>query len=387
MKTTVTLAVAILLASGTAWAQDFQVGARAKGMGGSYTAFEDDPTSIWMNPAGIATQSVQLGIAYQAYTQYEFDFERTDSLGDPETGLINPQILPSFLGVVYQLGTPEQPFAFGFAYVRPVQLTMTYDDTPGDGIKVASDIADQQFSRLRFGFAYDFRLRAPGEAGFLPHIAIGAGLDIAYTVYQLNSGTPDTGTAWGGGVGILIGLYDNTESFKIAVGAALQSQAVFNWQRDTTDNPSWDWPAMWSAGVTIYLLSGMPLRMTVDVQAVDWENAAEGSGQPGLDPFRSVMNISFGMEYRMKLREDGSLLLYPRLGFRKVEAPWDDEDRLPAFGLPQLSIDTKAAEFSIITFGFGLYWTTADGKSRGVDLGVEFGGDSPTFAFGYNHEF
>jgi len=25
-------------------------------MGGSYTAFEDDPVSIWLNPAGISTQ-------------------------------------------------------------------------------------------------------------------------------------------------------------------------------------------------------------------------------------------------------------------------------------------------------------------------------------------
>ena len=37
-------------------AQDQQLGARTKAMGGSYTAFEDDPVSIWLNPAGIATQ-------------------------------------------------------------------------------------------------------------------------------------------------------------------------------------------------------------------------------------------------------------------------------------------------------------------------------------------
>ena len=46
----------LVLATGAS-AQDFQVGARTKGMGGSYTAFEDDPTSIWLNPAGIATQA------------------------------------------------------------------------------------------------------------------------------------------------------------------------------------------------------------------------------------------------------------------------------------------------------------------------------------------
>ena len=33
----------MFLLAASAVAQDFQVGARAKGMGGSYTAFEDDP--------------------------------------------------------------------------------------------------------------------------------------------------------------------------------------------------------------------------------------------------------------------------------------------------------------------------------------------------------
>jgi hypothetical protein len=31
-------------------------------MGGSYTAFEDDPVSIELNPAGIATQPNQMSI-------------------------------------------------------------------------------------------------------------------------------------------------------------------------------------------------------------------------------------------------------------------------------------------------------------------------------------
>jgi hypothetical protein len=37
---------ALLALSAGAWAQDQQVGARAKAMGGSYTAFEDDPVSV-----------------------------------------------------------------------------------------------------------------------------------------------------------------------------------------------------------------------------------------------------------------------------------------------------------------------------------------------------
>ncbi len=43
MKKTVTVLAALLAVAAAAYAQDQQVGARTKAMGGSYTAFEDDP--------------------------------------------------------------------------------------------------------------------------------------------------------------------------------------------------------------------------------------------------------------------------------------------------------------------------------------------------------
>ena len=52
-------------------AQDQQTGARAKALGGGGTAFEDDPHSIWLNPAGIATQPGGLAISFQTYPFYE----------------------------------------------------------------------------------------------------------------------------------------------------------------------------------------------------------------------------------------------------------------------------------------------------------------------------
>lgn len=381
--------VALLACTAAAHAQDFQVGARAKGMGGSYTAFEDDPISVWLNPAGIATQSLQLGVAYQTYTQYEFDFEKTDQIGDPEMGFINPNLLPSFIGLTYQLGTPEKPMAFGFAFVRPVHIKMTYDFDPGgdDGVQTAEFIEDQSFSRLRFAYAIDFRMRAPGEAGFLPHVAVGLGLDIAHVVWEENGGTPDSNTGFGAGLGILAALFDNTETFKMTVGFAYQSAVKFDFQRDTSLFPIWNWPTMFNGGVTIYLGQGMPLRITADVQMIDWKKAVDSSTLAGHDDFRSVTNISFGAEYRLKLREDGSLLLYPRAGIRLLEGIWDDKNNLPAIGDNILAIDTKDDKFTVATVGMGLYWTTADGKTRGVDLGFEFGGDSTNLSFGYTHEF
>src|SRR5947199_10461385 len=103
------LAVAVVLAAASvAEAQDFQVGSRAKGMGGSYTAFGDDPVAIWTNPAGTATQNSQVAISYQSFTQYEFsklgDTIPTSVRGDAEQGLLDPPITPAFLGVVVRMG-------------------------------------------------------------------------------------------------------------------------------------------------------------------------------------------------------------------------------------------------------------------------------------------
>jgi len=107
MRTLTTLAL-LLCVAGAASAQDQQLGARTKAMGGSYTAFEDDPVSIWLNPAGIATQSDQGAIAYQTYTGYPVKRERsggsieTDS--EAETILVDPALLPSFIGGVGRTG-------------------------------------------------------------------------------------------------------------------------------------------------------------------------------------------------------------------------------------------------------------------------------------------
>ena len=69
----VALVSAAVSAEASAAAQDFQVGSRAKGMGGSYTAFGDDPVAVWINPAGTAGQNSQFAISYQSFTQYEFN--------------------------------------------------------------------------------------------------------------------------------------------------------------------------------------------------------------------------------------------------------------------------------------------------------------------------
>ena len=72
-------------------------------MGGSYTAFEEDPVSVWLNPAGIATQPLQASLVYQTCTLYPVEEK---GLSEPparsveaETGLADPGFLPSFLPI------------------------------------------------------------------------------------------------------------------------------------------------------------------------------------------------------------------------------------------------------------------------------------------------
>src|SRR5262249_7897017 len=112
-------------------AQDFQVGSRAKAMGGSYTAFGDDPVAIWTNPAGTATQNSQVAITYQSFTQYEFghlgDTIPPSVRGDAEQGLLDPPISPSFLGVVVRMGEGDVDMAASIAYIRPFQIKYVYN--------------------------------------------------------------------------------------------------------------------------------------------------------------------------------------------------------------------------------------------------------------------
>src|SRR5881394_1224773 len=100
MKNAWVVGVLVAVSAAPAWAQDFQVGSRAKGMGGSYTSFDEDPVSIWLNPAGIAGSPSRLAIDYQTFTQFELKDTGTSlgTVGKAQYGLLEPPIVPSFLG-------------------------------------------------------------------------------------------------------------------------------------------------------------------------------------------------------------------------------------------------------------------------------------------------
>jgi hypothetical protein len=388
-------ALLVLLFSASAWAQDQQVGARTKAMGGSYTAFEDDPVSVWLNPAGIATQPDGASIAYQTYTIYEFEVAPSGmgiSGARGEAAWNDPAIVPSYLGVVFQLGE-EGNQTVGFCFTTPFRNKFFWDSIQGTPTPIPL-IEDQVFYRLRAAYARDFRL---SQQGFLTHVSIGIGADVNVTNWthtelkDLGGGNGSatltisgTDMGFGGGAGILIGIYDDGESFRVNLGAAYQSKANYDFSLDFDLVPLFDWPDQYQAGLALYLFQGFPLRLTADAQLIQWKDAVHESSVPGRDDFDNALNLSVGIEFRLKVTEGTSL--YPRAGLRHFDAPWDDKDNLPAVGTSLLAIDTRDDAFLVYSFGIGVGWKS-EAKLRQFDVAVDVGGDAPGMAVGFSMEF
>ena len=401
MKTLIAL---LAMCSAAAAAQDQQVGARTKAMGGSYTAFEDDPVSIWLNPGGIATQPDAASIAYQTYTIYEVKI-RSSGSGDhspAEFAWSDPALIPSFVGVNFQVGSADSPQSFGLCFTTPFRLKFTYDDRTNLG--AGDEFVDQVFYRIRAAYAYDFRFKPGGSEGFLTHLALGLGLDVNVTDWtltefkdirdalgnSLGSATftvSGTDMGFGGGAGLLLGVYDNTRDLKVNFGAAWQTKASYKFSIIADTVPLFDWPNQFQAGMTVYLLKDMPLRVTLDAQMIDWDGASPDSKIAGTDSFRRSINYSAGVEYRVKVSD--KLTVYPRAGLRQYQAPWKHHERadLPAIGQSKLDIDTRDSKFLIASFGVGLAWTTESHKQVTFDLGADVGGDAPGMAFSITMEF
>lgn len=392
--------IAVLVMAGAAAAQDQQLGARTKAMGGSYTAFEDDPVSVWLNPAGIATQPDAMTVAYQTYTAYKFEAERDPNNTDefvfsvePKPMIVDPALLPSYLGFVFQMGDPEAPMAVGVCYARPYHLLYAMDliSDPAQKVFEPENGMEQSLARFRVAFAKDWRFSPPGEPGWFTHLSAGVGADVTYTDWNFtfpDSEVSQNATAMGYGVGGLLGVYES-QNFKMNLGFAYQSRVEFDFDIQPDILPAFDMPEQINFGAVFYLFDRLPLRLTADVQLVDWGDTAEDPlfVQP---KFRNVVNTSFGGEYRIQLSPDDAarrIYLYPRMGLRFFEAPWEDPDNLPAAAGYKLVLDTKDSEFTIFTIGAGLSWNTEEGSIRTIDIAAAAGGDAYNVALGYTHEF
>jgi long-subunit fatty acid transport protein len=377
------VAAVLILAAASASAQDFQVGSRAKGMGGSYTSFDEDPVSIWLNPAGIAGAPSRLAVDYQTFTQYELKDSGTTlgSRGKAQFGLLDPPIVPSFIGFTTLITrTENMQYEFGIAMIRPFENRLTYLN---GAVRVQTE---QQFTRFRAAFASEW---TTAPFGFFHSLSAGLGLDLAYTLYQESDDAGaldrrDNETGLGYGLGFLAGVYTNQDNFSVDFGVAYQSKVNYRFKIDNQFFPVWDWPAMLNLGFCVKLLDRMDLRLTADVQVIYWDMATKNDLTGAGRNFKNSTNWSLGAEYYVRLTDTVALL--PRTGFRIYQAPWRDKNNLPAIGANVLSVDTKNDRFNIVTMGFSLQWVT-DNKVRAFDVGIETGGDTPNFSIGYRHDF
>jgi long-subunit fatty acid transport protein len=395
MKSSVFTSVALFALAATAAAQDQQLGARTKAMGGSYTAFEDDPVSVWLNPAGIATQPDQLSIAYQTYTAYPKGRERgpgdtVEFTVKPVTIMGDPALLPSYIGFVFQVGDAASPLAIGICYAQPYLIDYAMDQVkdPNQPTFVPEAEVQQVFGRFRVSVAKDFRIQDVGTPGFFTHVSGGVGIDLGYERWHFSGLGEDTTTSnigFGFGLGGLLGVYDDYDQFKVNFGVAYTSAINYDFRIDPSILPAFDMPQQLNVGATFYLLKGTPLRVTIDFQWIDWSATAQRPQFSNFKGFQDAKNYSMGVEYRVKVTD--KISLYPRLGYRRFDAPWSSADNLPMTGPFRLVLDTKAQAFNLVTYGAGISWTTESGKVRSVDIAGDAGGDAINMAVGLTLEF
>jgi hypothetical protein len=383
MKNAAVVAVLLAVSARAAWAQDFQVGSRAKGMGGSYTSFDEDPVSIWLNPAGIAGAPSRLALDYQTFTQFELQDSGTSlgTVGKAQHGLLEPPIVPSFIGFTTPIAEEDGlVYEFGIAVIRPFQNRLSYLN---GAVRVQTE---QQFTRFRAAVAAEWRRE---ESGLFHSLAAGVGLDLGYTLYEENDDAGaldrrDNETAFGYGAGLLIGVFTNQKDLSLDFGVAYQSAIRYSFKIDNRFFPVWDWPAMLNLGFCVKFLDKMDLRFTGDMQFIFWDAATQNDQTGANRNFSNAVNWSLGAEYYLRVSQTVSLL--PRAGFRIYNAPWGNLKPAPAIGQNVLSINATKGRFEIATLGGSLQWVT-ENKVRAFDLGVEIGGPTTNFSIGYRHDF
>lgn len=348
---------------------------------------------VWCNPAGMSTQPSGAALAFQTYTAYEDrDSSNPPTHLPPQISFGDPGGVPSFVGAVWQVGSEERPQALGVGFVNPLFLKMAFDapdDAGGPNVRETT----QSMYRLRLGFARDFRFRPIGAEGWLPHLSIGLGADLGITRFEMRdfvTGERDheAKSEFGGGIGILLGLFDNTRNLKVNLGMAYQSAIAFDLTSshtlDPRHGPFFNWPDQFQLGALIYLLEGLPLRLTAEVQFVGWRSATEPSDVPGVDSFRRTLIVSTGVEYRVAASE--SVTLLPRIGLRRFQASWDTTQQamLPANDEWQLLLSSRAAWFLVVSAGIGVSYTGSSGTVTSFDVSLEYGGDCPAASIGWS---
>jgi len=198
-------------------------------------------------------------------------------------------------------------------------------------------------------------------------------------------------TAFSGGVGIQVGLFDNGDDLRANLGIAYQGPAHFHLGTALAIPggivPCYDWPEQIQVGLAVYLLGRLPLRLCLEFQWIDWAGAAQESRLAGVDSFVASTTYALGVEYRIDVSPSVGLL--PRVGVKYMTAPWEHREKpeLPAWGHFQLYLNRRSETFTVFSTGLGLIWGYREGTQDALDLAFEIGADSIGFALSYTFQF
>src|SRR5690242_16674503 len=159
----------------------------------------------------------------------------------------DPALLPSYIGFVFQVGDAASPLAIGVCYAQPYLIDYAMDQVkdPNQAVFVPEAEVQQVFGRFRLSVAKDFRIQEAGAPGFFTHVSGGVGLDCGIQRWHfsgLGEDTTNSNVAMGYGLGALLGVYDDYDSFKVNLGVAYTSAVNYNFQISPDILPAFDMP-------------------------------------------------------------------------------------------------------------------------------------------------
>jgi long-subunit fatty acid transport protein len=297
-------------------------GARALGLGGTYTGIADDFSAVWWNPAGLSQVKrieMQASIARAGYSN------STNYYGSPFDGSTSGTRLNN-LGIVFPVPVYQGALSFAFGYNQ----VLGYDRrarvlTPYNGTGEWDEFDELESGRLgMWSFV--------GAMDVSPNLALGMGINYwpGFDEYTF-TGTKGSGrpplehtemtvgtdlTGWNVGVG---GLFRIGNSFRF--GTMLQSPMAMKLKESWTEDNKrgyftyrMTYPAVVRAGASF-----CPGRwlLAADIEYRDWTSMQFRSDTPYRDVSKASANQQIKDIYQATTRYSvGGEYLFPMYGVR-----------------------------------------------------------------------
>lgn len=306
----------LLLTSG----QQIGSGARALGLGGTYTGIADDYSAIWWNPAGLAqvkrieVQGTLLRSGFSNDANY---------FGVGQEGTTDAMRLNN-IGVVFPVPVYQGALSFAFGYSQVTDFDRRTEVTSGMAGSNWDNFDELESGRLgQWSFA--------GAVDISPNLSVGAGLNYwsGTDDYSLIGDYTDGGSSvhteealttdlsgWNFNLG---GMYRPGRIARIGVSASTPFSMSLNEDWEFNGDPGYNdykmsYPWIWRVGASVApgrWLAAMDLEYR-DWQSLEFrtdtpfEGVSKGEANHQIrDTYKSTTRVSFGGEY-----------LFPAYGLR-----------------------------------------------------------------------